>query len=216
VPGGAVAGQFGDPVRRGLAGQPDPAAVPAAAHLHAHHRPEGVPVDAVVPVPHHGAVDVLGDDEDQRIARGLQRLFDPGRVEQAEGDVERFPEAPVGVVGDLPRVHDDADSQHPLGPADAREAGVAVGQQLAQGGDGLVQQDRLGGPVHRADEGQHAVAPVDEPVAVAPLDAGRAQRRVEQLVHRAAELGLDGIRTAGRLLDVERDDGPVMRQACCH
>jgi len=122
----------------------------------------------------------------------------------------------AGVVGDLSRVHDDADPQHPLGPAGAREAGVAIGQQLAQGGDGPVQQDRLGGPVHRADEGQHAVAPVDEPVAVTPLDASGAQRRVEQLVHRAAELGLDGIGTAGRLLDVERDDGPVMRQAGRH
>ena len=190
--------------------------MPAPAHLHADHRPESVPVDAVVPVPHDGPVDVLGDHQDQRVTRGLQRPFDPGRVEQAEGDVERLAEAPVGVVGDLPRVHDDADPQHPLGPAGPREAGVVVGQQPGQGGDGLVQQDRLGRPVHRADEGQDAVAPVDEAVPVAPLDASGAQRRVEQLVHRAAELGLDGIGAARRLLDVERDDGPVMRQACRH
>jgi hypothetical protein len=60
------------------------------------------------------------------------------------------------------------------------------------------------------NERQEAVTPVGEAVAVAGLDSGRAQRRVEQVVHGRAEFGLDRVRAAGRALDVERDDGPLV------
>jgi hypothetical protein len=49
-----------------------------------------------------------------------------------------------------------------------------------------------------------------EPVPVAGLDSRRAQRGVEQRVHRLAEFGLDVIRAAGGALDVEGDDGSLM------
>jgi hypothetical protein len=50
---------------------------------------------------------------------------------------------------------------------------------------------------------------VGEPIAMAPSDPRHAQSLVEQIVERAMELGFDGIRAAGGLLDVERDDRPV-------
>jgi stearoyl-CoA desaturase (delta-9 desaturase) len=59
------------------------------------------------------------------------------------------------------------------------------------------------------DKGEDAVAAVGEPVTMALVDAGRAQRFIEQLIERAAELGLDRIGPAGGLLDVDGDDGPV-------
>jgi hypothetical protein len=60
------------------------------------------------------------------------------------------------------------------------------------------------------DEREEAVAPVGEPVPVAGLDSRRAERGVEQRVHRLAEFGLDVIRAAGGALDVEGDDGSLM------
>jgi hypothetical protein len=63
------------------------------------------------------------------------------------------------------------------------------------------------------DKGEDAVAAVGEPVTMALVDAGRAQRFIEQLIERAAELGLDRIGPAGGLLDVDGDDGPVPWQA---
>jgi hypothetical protein len=60
------------------------------------------------------------------------------------------------------------------------------------------------------DEREEAVAPVGEPVPVAGLDSRRAQRGVEQRVHRLTEFGLDVIRAAGGALDVERGDGSLM------
>ena len=123
------------------------------------------------------------------------------------------PKHPLRVVVDFSGVHDDADAELVVRAAGAREAGVVVGQELAECGHGAVQKDWLGGLVDWVDEREEAVAAVGEPVTMAPVDARRAQRLIEQLVDRAAQFGLDRIGAAGGLLDVDGDDGPVPRQA---
>ena len=74
----------------------------------ADERAEGVRVDAVVAVTHDRPVDVAGDDQGQRVSCGAERLLHAWRVEQAEGDVERFAETSVAVIVDFSRVHHDA------------------------------------------------------------------------------------------------------------
>jgi hypothetical protein len=208
-----VAGYLGYLKLGGLTWDVDPPGVAVTGDVDADERAEGVRVNAVVAVTHDGPVDVIGDDEGQRVSRGAERLLHAGGVEQAEGDVESFAEASVAVVVDFSGVQDDADAELPVQTVGSREAGVVIGQELAERGDGAVQQDGLGGPVDGVDEGEEAVAAVSEPVAMAPVDARRAQRLVEQLVERAAEFGLDRIGAAGGLLDVDGDDGPVPRRA---
>ena len=78
-----------------------------------------------------------------------------------------------------------------------------LGQQQAESRDHASQQ-------HLPEKREEAVAPVGEPVPVAGLDSRRAQRGVEQRVHRLAEFGLDVIRAAGGPFDVEGDDGSLM------
>jgi hypothetical protein len=80
----------------------DPAGIAVPGDLHADEPAEGLPVDAAIAVPDHGPVDLVGDDQEQRADRGLQRLLDLDRVEQPERDVEGLAEASVGVVADLP------------------------------------------------------------------------------------------------------------------
>ena len=76
---------------------------------------------------------------------------------------------------DVSRVDDDADAQLPLRPAGAREAGVVVGQETVESGDGAVEQERFGGLLDWADERQESVTTVDVPVAMAFADSRRAQ-----------------------------------------
>ena len=190
----------------------DPAREPLARDVNAHERLEGLLVDAVVAVAHDRAVDIPRDDQDQRVGRLPEGPLDPGGIEQAEGDVQRLAEASVGVVVDFSRVHDDPDPQLPLGWL-CGKAGVVLGEEPAEQGDDAVQQERLGRLVNRVDEGQDAVTPVDEPVAMALVDACLAQRRFEQLVGLVPQLALDGIRAAGGTLDIQCHDGTVMRQA---
>ena len=121
-------------------------------------RVEGLRVDAVVAVTHDGPVDVIGDDQGHRVSCGAERLLHAGGVEQAEGDIERFAEASVAIVLDFPGVHDDADPELVVPAAGAREAGVVVSQELAECGDGAVEQDGLGCLVDRVDEREEAVA----------------------------------------------------------
>jgi hypothetical protein len=59
------------------------------------------------------------------------------------------------------------------------------------------------------NKGQEAVPAVDEPIAMAFVDARGAQRRFEQLVGLTPELALDGIGAAGGTLDIERHDRTV-------
>ena len=78
---------------------------------------------------------------------------------------------------DVPRVHDDPDPQLPLRLAVPRQAGVVLGEEPAKQGDGPVQQVAPSVPLHRLNQRQDAVAPVDERVAETLADeAGRAQR----------------------------------------
>jgi len=46
-------------------------------------------------VAHDRVVDVAGDDEQERAVHRLERGFDAGSVEQAEGDIQRFAEGPA-------------------------------------------------------------------------------------------------------------------------
>ncbi len=46
-------------------------------------------------------VDVAGDDEQERVMRVLERCLDSGRIEQAEGSVQRLAEGSVVVVVDF-------------------------------------------------------------------------------------------------------------------
>jgi hypothetical protein len=96
-------------------------------NVDADDRTEGERVDAVVAMTHDGPVDVPGDDQGQRVSRVAERLLHTGRVEQAEGDVERFAEAAVVVVMDFSRMYDDADAELPVRAVGAREAGVVIG-----------------------------------------------------------------------------------------
>ena len=137
--------------------------------------------------------------------RRSQHLFDAGRVEQAERGVQGLAETSVGVVEHRSGMHDDTDPKLAL----QRAADVVLGQQQAESRDHASQQ-HPGSVAHRMDQRQEAVAPVGEPVPVAGLDARRAQRCVEQRVHRLAEFGLDVIRAASGALDVEGDDGSLM------
>jgi hypothetical protein len=124
-------------------------------------------------------VDVLGDDEGQRVGCGAERLLYAGGVEQAEGDVERFAEASVAVVVDFSRVYDDADPELMVRAVGARGARVVAGQELAKYGNGAVQQDGLRGLVDGVDERKEAIAAVREPVTMPAVDPRRAQRLVE-------------------------------------
>lgn len=191
----------------------DPSGVAVAGDVDADERAEGVRVDAVVAVTNDGLVDVAGDDQGQRVSCGTEGFLHAGGVEQAEGDVECFAEASVGVIVDFSGVYHDADAELVVRAAGAREAGVVVGQELAECGYGAVQQDWLGDLVDGVDEGEEPVAAIGEPVAMVPVDARRAQRLAEQVVEGAAELGLNRVGAAGGLLDVDGDDRPVPRQA---
>jgi len=79
----------------------------------------------------------------------------------------------------------------------------------------MVQQYRLGCLFHGVDESKDAVATVNEWVTMGRVDFRQAQRLIEQFIDLVAKLGLNRIGTGGGLLDVERDDGPVMRQTNC-
>src|ERR1700743_3429881 len=88
---------------------------------------EGRPTGSSGGIARDAAVDVAGDDENERAGRASERGLDAGSVEQAEGDVQRFTVASVVVVVDVPCVHDGADPELALAPV--REAGVISGQQ---------------------------------------------------------------------------------------
>ena len=142
-----------------------------AGDVDADERAEGARVDTVVAVTHDGPVDVPGDDQGQRVSCSAEHFLDAGGVEQAEGDVECFAEAAVAVVVDFSGVHDDADPELLVQPVGTRGVGVVVGQELAECGNGAVEQDWLRGLVDGVDKGEEAVAAVGEPVAMAPVDA---------------------------------------------
>jgi hypothetical protein len=70
---------------------------------------EGATVDLVVAVAHDRAVDLPGDNQDERVGGCLECPFDAGGVEQAESDIQRLAITSVGIIVDLPRMQDDAD-----------------------------------------------------------------------------------------------------------
>lgn len=100
----------------------NPATVTVTCDIYANERAEGVRVDAVITMAYDGPINVCGDNEDQWITYCLERLFDAGGVQQAECDIQGFPEAPVGVVVDFSCVYDDADSELQLRSAGVWEA----------------------------------------------------------------------------------------------
>jgi hypothetical protein len=150
-----------------------------ACEVDAYEGAEGVRVDAVVAMTDDGPADVFGDDLGQRGGCGPERLLHAGGVEEAEGDIEGFAEASVAVAADFSGVHDDADAELVARAVGGGEAGVVVGQEVAECRDDLVEQDWLGGLVDRVDEGEKPVAAVGEPVTMASADARRLQRLVE-------------------------------------
>jgi hypothetical protein len=170
-------------------------------------------VDPAVAVANNRVVDIPRDNQDQRIDDLPECSFDRGGVEQAERDIQRLAEAPVGVVVHFPGMHYDAHPQLPLRLAVARQARVVLAEELAEGGNRAIEQDRLRHLVDRMNEREDAVSPVNEPVVVALVDARPAQRHLEQLVGLIPELALDGIGTAGGSLNVQRDNRTVLRQA---
>jgi hypothetical protein len=184
-----------------------------AGDLHADQRAERALVYAGVAVTHDGTVNVPRYDQDQRIRTRPERLFDESGVEQAECDVQGLAKAPVGVVMDFSRVHDNTDPQLAFRPSDAWKACVVIGQKLLESGNGAIEKQHLGALVDRVYEGEDAIAPVYEPVTMALVDSCRAQRRVEQLVELGAKQGLHGIGPVGGTFDVERDNGSVAGQA---
>ena len=100
-------------------------------------------------------------------------FFTPGASSRRKALSDCFVEASVVVVVDFSRGHHYADPEPTVRATSTREAGVVVGQELAECVDGLVEQDGLGGLVDRVDEGEEAVATVSEPAAVAQVDARR-------------------------------------------
>jgi hypothetical protein len=68
-------------------------------------------------------VDLTGDDEQERLMRRPECRLDAGRIEEAEGSVQRFAEGPVVVVVDFSRVQDDAHPQLMLPLAGIGEPG---------------------------------------------------------------------------------------------
>lgn len=209
-----VNGELSHLMLDGLSGSVNPADVPVTRHAHVDERAECLLVNAAVSMAYDGAVDLGGDYERQRRSCDSERLLDMGGVEQAECDIQCFPEAAVGVVADFSCVHDDADPQLPLwlGVGNVR---VVVNQEPAESGDNTIEQQHLRRLVHGPDEREDAVAAVDERVTIASVDSRGAQCFVEQLVYLAAQLRFDRIRSAGGLLDIERDDRPVTRQIDC-
>ena len=65
----------------------------------------------------------------------VERCFDGGRIEQPEGNVQRFAEGPIVIVVDFSAVQDDAYPQLMLPFAGIGEPGVVPGQEMAEKGD---------------------------------------------------------------------------------
>lgn len=185
----AAMGHAGYMVLRRFRGNVDPARIPLTSDLRADEAVEGLLAGSVVAMAHDRAVDLTGDNEQERAWRRLERHLDAGSVEQAEGYIQRLPEASVGVIVDLSLVRDHADPQLAL----RREADVVAGQEPAENGDHPVHQQRPGRLAYLVDEREEAIATVDELVALARVDSRSAQRRVEQLVEHGPEFGFHRI-----------------------
>ena len=112
----------------GLRGDVDPARILLTGDLRADEAAEGPLAGSIVAGARDRAVDIAGDNEQERAWRRFERHLDAGSVEQAERYVQRLPEASVGVIADFSRVQDHADSQL----ASRREAGVVAGQEPAE------------------------------------------------------------------------------------
>jgi len=201
---------FNQTVLRDFPRDVNPAWVAVACDLNTHDLMECILVDTAIAMAHDRPVDVPRDNEGNRIGRHLECPLDGSGIEQAECDIERLSEASVGIVVDFSCMHDDADTQLPWGLANVK-ACVVVDQEPAESGYGMVQQYCLWRLFHGVDESKDAVATVNEWVTMRRVDFRQAQRLIEQLINLVAKLGLNRIGTGGGLLDVERDDGPVMR-----
>jgi len=152
-------------VSRALLGNLDPARVTLARDLYAHERMESLMVDTVIAMADHRAVDILRDNEDQRIGHLPERPFDPGRIEQAERDIQCLAKASIGIVVDFSCVQDDPDPQLPLRLAATRKGGVVFGKEPAEEGDRTVQQERLGHLVNRMEKAEPSLIDLAPSVA---------------------------------------------------
>ena len=106
--------------------------------------------------------DVGRDNRREWAQRGFERHLGAGGVKQPESGIERFAEASVVIIVDVPDVDDEADSEAAIPVAGMGAADVVAGQELAENGYHVVEDQFL---VGRIDEGEQAVAPVGELVA---------------------------------------------------
>ncbi|HZR50964.1 MAG TPA: hypothetical protein VFB06_15785 [Streptosporangiaceae bacterium] len=84
-------------------------------------------------------------------------------MKQPEGGIESFAGASVVIVVDVPYVDDDADPEAAILVAGMGEAGVVAGQELAERGDHVAEDQVV---ICRVDEDEQSVAPAGELVAV--------------------------------------------------
>lgn len=149
-------------------------------------------------------MDLLRHGERQWRGGFAQPPLELGRVDQPAGDVDVFAVGGAAVAVHLAGVHRDAQPERQLGAA----FGVLFEQDGQRGDDGG-EQERLGQLVEGADQAEGAVAAVDEGVAVLAADPAGREGFVEQLEQDGAEPGAHRVRPLGRVLDVDRHDGPV-------
>jgi hypothetical protein len=190
----------------------NPAGTAATRDAHPHELAERAVVDSVVSVTHDRAVDVFRDDENHGSSRLHERSFHLRGVEEPECQIQRLSETPIVVVIDFSSVHDGTDSKQSLRSAYGRDACIVIVQELVESRDCSTEQKHLRSLVNRIYESENAVASIDEPVTMLLVDSSRTQCRIEQFIYLSAELGLNGVGTASRPFDVERNYGPVMRQ----
>jgi hypothetical protein len=173
LPVGSATGHRDYMLLGGFCGNVDPALVLVAGDLNG-DRPGGSVAGYAGEARCDQVVDVAGDNEQDGHWCRFERRLEAGGIEQAEGNVQGFAEASIGVVVDVPGMHDDADPEPAVLPARIREAGVVAAHKPAENGDDKVEQQGLVGWV---DQGEQAIAAVSEPVAAARADSRRARWR---------------------------------------
>lgn len=167
---------------------------------------ECLSVDPRVAVTNDALVDLAGGHKYEWVGGGSESGFEFGCVQESEGEIERFSETAVLVVVDLSGVDNSTKPERLVGMAM-----VVGGQPGAEMGDDGVEDECLGHMVDGMEQSQYAVAPVDVRVVILVSDARDPQGLLQQVVHGAAELGLLGVGATGGTLDVDPDDGAVVR-----
>jgi hypothetical protein len=148
-------------------------------------------------------VDLVRDHEHERRRQCVpQGLLDRRRVQEPERDIEIFAVESPPVVVNFAGVQDRTQPQPQIRLSDRR---VVLDEQGGELGDQPAEQERLRHVVVRPEQQQHAVAAVGRVLQVLVVDAGGAQRPVEQGVHDPPELALHRVGPLRGALDVHRE-----------